>query len=125
MPLDGARAQEQPRTDLRIRQALERQARDLPLLRSQIVARLDRPLAHCLPRREQLTRGSLGESLHPDRRELVVGGTELDTCVGPAFLASQPLSVDQMRPRELWTPPGPCQSLDGLAIQAISTLTLR
>src|SRR5829696_1287475 len=124
MPLHGARAQEQPRRDLRIRQALAGQRRDLSLLRGQVVARLDRTLAHLLAGHLKLSACAIGESLHPDRRELVVGGTELDTRIDPAILAAQPLPVEQMSPGELRTPPGPSQSLDRLAIQALGTLTL-
>src|SRR5690348_3610116 len=42
----------------------------------------------------------------------------------PATLAAQALPVEQMSPAELGTPPGPYQSLDRLAIQALGTLTL-
>src|SRR5437879_10622529 len=39
--LDGAPADEQPRTDLRVRHSVARQTRDLALLRRELVARLD------------------------------------------------------------------------------------
>src|SRR5437667_289096 len=52
MPLNGSRAEKQPRADLRIRKPIARQARDLALLRRQVVARLDRPLAYLLARRQ-------------------------------------------------------------------------
>src|SRR3954452_19201030 len=61
MPLDGARAEEEPRPDLRIRQALTSQARDLSLLRGQVVARLDRTLAHLLASRVKLSACAIGE----------------------------------------------------------------
>src|SRR5690349_6347497 len=103
MPLHRARAEEEPGADVRTREALPGQARDLPLLGGEHVARLNRPLAHLLPRREQLTPGPLAEALHPDRHELVVGGTELDPRVDPAMLAAQPFPVEQMRPGEVRT----------------------
>ena len=53
-----------------------------------------------------------------------MGGAQLDARVDPAVLAAQPLPVEQMSPGELGTPPGPCQSLDRLAMQALGTLTL-
>src|SRR3954469_19508011 len=124
MPLDGPRAEKESRTDLGIREALAGQRRDLSLLRGQVVARLDRPLAHRLASRLKLSACASGESLHPDRRELVVGGMELHTCVDPAVLAAQPLPVEQMSAGELGTKPGPCQSLDRLAMQPLGTLTL-
>ena len=40
-----------------------------------------RPLAHLLARRDELAPGSLGERLHPDRGEHVVGGPELRASV--------------------------------------------
>ena len=94
-------------------------SRDLPLLRGQIVARLDRPLAHLLARRQQLPARALGERLHPDRRELLVGGAELLARVDPATLAAQPLAVEQVRAGELGPQPGAAQPLDRLAIQAL------
>src|SRR3954451_7262434 len=124
MPLDGARAEEEPGPDVRTRQALAGQTRKLPLLSGENVARRDGPLAHFLPRRKQLPSGPLAESLRPDRRELVVGGTEFDTRVDPAVLAAQPLPVEQMSSGEVRTPPGPCQSLDRLLMQALGPLTL-
>src|SRR4051812_34183056 len=124
MPLNGPRAEEEPRTDLRIRQAIAGQACDLPLLRGQVVAGLDRPLAHLLACRLKLFTCALGEPLHPDRDEHFVGAAQLLARVDPAVLAAQPLSVEQMSPGELGTKPGPCQSLDRLAMQALGTLTL-
>ena len=52
MPLNSPRAEKQPRTDLRIRKPIACQARDLALLRCQVVARLDRPLAYLRARRQ-------------------------------------------------------------------------
>src|SRR3954454_20192135 len=124
MPLHGARAEEEPGTDVRIREALARQARDLPLLGGENIARRNGPLAHLLARRQQLAPGALGESLHPDRRELVVCRTKLGACVDPPIPAPQPLPVEQLSPGEVGAPPGSCQSLDRLAMQAFGTLTL-
>src|SRR5437588_7932528 len=74
---DGVLAEKQPGTDLRVREPIAGQLGDLPLLRGQIIARLNRAPTHVLARRQQLTSGSLSECLHPDRREFVVRGTEL------------------------------------------------
>src|SRR5215210_9225028 len=124
MPLDGTRAEEEPRTDLRIGQALTGESSDLPLLRGEVIARLDRTLAHLLASHLQLSACALGESLHADRRELVVRSTELDPRVDPAVLAAQPLPVEQMSPGELRTQPGSAQPLDRLAMQALGTLAV-
>src|SRR3954452_7917734 len=124
MPLDGTRAEEEPRTDLRIRQALTGKRSDLSLLRGQVVARLALTPARLLASRLKLSACAIGESLHTDRPELVVGGTELDTRVDTAILAAQPLPVEQMSPGELRTQPGAAQPLDRLAMQAIGTVAV-
>ena len=59
----SARIEEQPRTDLRVRQPIASEPRDLPLLRSQLIASLDPALAYRLASRQQLTPGTLGERL--------------------------------------------------------------
>src|SRR5688572_5707860 len=97
VPLHGPRAEEEPSADLRVRQAIARQPRDLALVRSQFGAGLRRPRDHVLARRLQLLARALGESLHPDRGELVVSGAKLGARVGPAMLAAQPLAVEQVR----------------------------
>src|SRR5215211_6870945 len=124
MPLDGPPAQEEPRPDLGVRQPIGGKQRDLSLLRSQIVASLDGPPPHLLAGGLKLLAGALGERLHADRGQHLVGGAQLVARVDPAVLAAQPLPVKQMSPGELGTPPSPCQSLDGLAIQALGTLAL-
>jgi hypothetical protein len=77
VPFDGARAEEEPRADLRVRRSVTGEPRDLPLLRSQLIARLMASLPHALARGQKLLTCSLGDCLHADRRELVVGGAEL------------------------------------------------
>jgi hypothetical protein len=51
MPLDGPGAEEEPRADLRIRQAIAGKLRDLQFLRGQIVTRLDGSLQISQPPR--------------------------------------------------------------------------
>ena len=67
--------------DLRVGQPLACQLRDLPLLRGEIVACLDVPFAHRLPRRQELTPGTLGEPRHADGAQHPVGGAQLHTRV--------------------------------------------
>ena len=83
-----------------------------------------RPLAHLLARRQQLAPGALGERLHADRGELVVGGAELRARVDPPVLAAQPLAVEQVRAGELRAQPRAAQPLDRLAVQALGALAL-
>src|SRR6266516_2627905 len=120
MPFDGSRAEEEPRTDLRIGQPIAGQPRDLPLLGGQIVARFDRPLAYLLARRLKLLTCALGECLHPDRGQDLVGRAELPARIDPAILAAQPLAVEEVRAGEFRTEPGAPQPLDRLAIQLVS-----
>src|SRR5262245_127745 len=103
MPLYGARAEEHPPGDLGVRRTVAGQPGDLPLLRGQLISPLQRPLAHLLACRQQLTPGPLAEALHADRREPVVGRAELLPGVDAALLTAQPLSVEQMRAGELGT----------------------
>ena len=103
VPLDGARAEEEPRPDLRVREPVAGQLGDLVLLRGQIVVRLDGPFADPLARRQKLLLCALGERLHANRVELVVAGAELGARVDPAILAAQPLAVEQMSACELGT----------------------
>ena len=119
MPLHGPRAEEEPRADLRIGQPVAGEPGDLPLLGGQIVARFDRPLAHLLARGLKLLTGALGERLHPDRGQHLVGRAQLLARVDPAILAAQPLAVEQMRAGDLRTEPGTPQPLDRLAVQLV------
>src|SRR4030088_1323101 len=124
MPLHGPRAEEELRADLRVRQAVAGEPRDLPLLCGQVVTRLDRALADPLARRREFPGCTVAEGFHAERSELIVSRPEVLACLDPALLAPQPFAEEQMSPGELGTPPGPCQSLDRLAIQALGTLTL-
>src|SRR4051812_6693789 len=73
MPLDRANTDEKLRSDLRIRQDVPRETGDLLLLRSQLAARLDTVLAYLPSGSDELPACALGERLHADRREHVVG----------------------------------------------------
>ncbi len=119
MPLNGPRAEEEPGADLRIGQPIAGEPRDLPLLGGQIVACVDRPLAHLLARRLELLTCALGERLHPNRGQHLVGRAQLLARVDPAILAAQPLAIEKVRAGELWTEPGAPQPLDRLAIQIV------
>src|SRR5215472_18931099 len=61
VPFHRARAEEQLGADLRVGLPAGGQARDLRLLRGQLVERLDRALAHRLAGGQQLAAGTLGE----------------------------------------------------------------
>ena len=66
MPLDRAGTDEHPRTDLGVGQSLGGEARDLQLLRGQIVTGLDDPTADSLAGRLELPARAFGERLYAD-----------------------------------------------------------
>src|SRR5262249_2185049 len=77
VPLDGARADEELGTDLRVRAAGDREPRDVLLLRREVVARVVGALADRLAGREQLVTRPLGEAVRAHRDELLVRGAQL------------------------------------------------
>src|SRR3954454_9864476 len=94
VPLDGAGAEEQPGADLRIGKTAAREAGDLLLPRRELVARLDRALARLRARRHELATSALGERLHADRVEHLVGGAQLRARIRTPALPAQPLAVE-------------------------------
>src|SRR5258707_109439 len=101
MPFDGARTDEEPRTDLGIGEAVTGEASDLGFLSGEAVAGLDDAFAHSLAGGDQLDARSLGERLHARRVQQLVGRTELGARIDSAVLAAQPFAVEQMRAGEL------------------------
>ena len=90
----------------------------------QVVERLDRALAHRLPRRQQLAPGALGEHLHADLGQHRVRGAELLAGVHAAVLAPQPLAVDQQRAALRDADAGAVDALDRLAVEPLGGFTL-
>ena len=117
VPLDRARAEEQLGADLRVREPVGRQPRDLRLLRRQLVERLDGALAHRLAGGQQLAAGALGERLHAHLGEHLVRGAQLLAGVDAAVLAAQPLAVEQVRAGERHADAGAAEPLDRLAVE--------
>ena len=124
VPLHGARTEEESRTDLRVRQSIASEPRDLPLLRRQLIARLGGPRAHPLACGQQLTLGAFGERLHPDGHEQLVCSAELLAGILAPALAAQPLPVEEMRARELGPESRAPDAVDGFAVQALGGLAL-
>jgi hypothetical protein len=98
---------------------LASQPRDLLLLGSQLVARLDGPLVHMLAGRQQLETSAFGERLHSDRAEPLVGGAELLARGNPPPPTAQPFAVEQMRAGELWMKSRATQPVDRLAVRLV------
>src|SRR5438105_13905996 len=94
--LDGACADEQSRCDLSVRLPLRGEARDLRLLRGELVERVHGPFAGTLTCRQQLAFGAAGERLGADAGELLKGGAQLLSSVEAAPLATQPPPVENV-----------------------------
>ena len=124
MPLHGARTEEESRTDLRVRQSIASEPRNLPLLRSQLIACLGGPRAHPLARGQQLTLGALGKRLHPDGHEQLVCSAELLAGVLTPTVAAQPLPVEEMRACVVGPESRAPQAVDGLAVRTLGGLTV-
>jgi hypothetical protein len=89
---------------------------DLDLLRGELGVHVGGALAGDLAGGPQLAAGALGERRHADRGEHVVRGAQLRPSLGPAALATQPLTVEQVGARQLGTKAGAAQPADRLAI---------
>src|SRR4029453_8420136 len=111
-----AGAEKEASADLGVREPVAGEPCDLTLLIGAPGARFGDPLPHLLARRQELTPGALGERLHADRGELVVGGSKVGAGVDPAILAAQPLAVEQVSPGELGAQSCPPQVLDRLSV---------
>ena len=97
VPFDGTGRQEQLGGDLRVRQAVAGQPRDECFLRRELVRGLDGALVYGLAGGDQLPAGALGERLHANRLEHVVGRPQLRARIAGPALAAQPLPVQQVR----------------------------
>jgi hypothetical protein len=110
--LNGAGADEQAGTNLRVRQTLSGQPRDLGLLGSQRSARLGGlggALTGSLAGGQQLAAGALGERLHPHCAQHLACDAQLVARLGDTALAAQPPAVEQARTGQLGTKPGPAK----------------
>jgi DNA-3-methyladenine glycosylase II len=124
VPFDRARTDEQPRSDLLIRQPFTGEPRDLRLMGRQIVGRLDRPLADRFARRHQLAAGTLLKCLHAYRTEHLVGSAKLRAGVHAPALATQPFAVQQVCPGELGPQPRASEPLDRLTVEMLGVRAL-
>jgi hypothetical protein len=124
VPLHRARAEEELGPDLRVRLPAGGQARDLGLLRGQLVERLDRALTHGLAGGQQLAPGALGERLHADVREHHVRDSQLLTGVDATVLAPQPLAVQEVRAGQRGTDLDARQPFDRLLVEPLGRIPL-
>src|SRR4051812_40777132 len=88
MPFDSAWAEVEPSADLRVRQPLSRELRNVTLLPSQVVASLSPSRPDLVSDGHELNAGPLGESVHADIDEQSVRNPELCPRVFPSLLPS-------------------------------------
>ena len=118
---DRPGTEEQLPADLRVRQPVARELRDLLLLRREIVASLEPALSDGLARGGQLAPGAQCERLHPHVGEQLVRRAELLTRVHSPTLAAQPFAVQQVRPGALPAETRAPEAVDGIAIEGLGT----
>src|SRR4051812_27340194 len=117
--LDRTRADEQLSANLRVREPVTGEPRDLCFLGGQVVAGVGGSLAGMLARGLKLARGAPGERLDAHLREHLLGGAQLLACIHAPFLAAQPFAVEEVGARELRADPGASQPLDRLPVEAL------
>src|SRR3954451_9342897 len=93
VPLHGAGADVQLRTDLRVGATVAGKARDLLLLGRELVAGVVSALAHLLAGGQQLASRAICEPIRSHRGENVIGMAELLAGVDPPVLTAEPLAV--------------------------------
>src|SRR5215208_3039407 len=120
MPLDGSRADEQLCADLRVRQTVAGEARNVRFLFGQVVACLLAACTHCHSRGSQLLSGALLEPLHRHRAEHLVCGAQLAARIDSAVRSSKPLAVEQVRAGKLAADASVAEMRDGLAEQGLA-----
>ena len=106
-----------PRTDVRVREAVAGEPRDLDFLDGQLLAGLDPALAGALAGGQQLACGPAGECLDPHRIEHLERGAQVLAGVEAAALAPQPLAIGQLGPRELHAHAGAPQAQTRRAVE--------
>src|SRR5918994_3345251 len=119
MPLDRARADEEPSADLGVREAVARETRDLVLLWRKVVAGLDHALARGRTGRSQLPRRALGERLDAHVGQHVVGFAQLAAGVHAAAGAAEPFAVHEMRAGQVHPALGSAEARDGVDVQPL------
>ena len=99
--LNGARTDEQPRTDLGVGQPVAGQSGDQRFLRCEQAEGDRGASARCLAGGRQLAAGPLGEPLCTKPVEQLVGGAQLLAGVDSTVFAAQPLAIHQLGPSQV------------------------
>src|ERR1700758_4184605 len=122
--LDRAPADEQPRGDLGVGDAVASQPRDVGLLSGEVLPRLDDAFANVLAGREELALGAAGERLSSYGHEDLVRDSKLLACVHASALAAKPLAIEKMGSSELYARACLGKPVDGLPIQVLRQLAV-
>src|SRR5690349_4223793 len=96
MPLDGARAEEEPGGDLGVREVLADETGDLGLLGGELSGGVERASWDERAGGRQLARGAWGERFGTHCRDHLVGGSQLLGRVLAALFATQAFAVEQV-----------------------------
>src|SRR5438270_1176254 len=124
MPLHGAWADEELRTDFRVRSPGTRKPRDLLLLGCEFVARVGLALAHLLARGQQLATRALSESLRAHRGEHAVRSVQLLAGIDPPAFATQPFAVGQPSASQVRRHAALAEQLDRLPVKVLGSFTV-
>src|SRR5882762_3598680 len=124
MPLHSAWADEELRTDLRVRPPVTRKPRDLLLLGCELIARVVLALAHLLARGQQLATRTLSESLRTHRCEHVVRNVQLLAGIDPPTFATQPFAVSQPSASQVRRHTALAEQLDRLPMKGLGSFTV-
>jgi hypothetical protein len=124
VPFDGASADEQFRSDLRVGLSGAGQFRDVLFLRGQVVVAVDVPLADLLAGGGEFSACALGERVGADHDELLVGGAQLVACIDASVPATEPLSVEQMGAGEIGPQRCAAEPLDRLGVGVLGITTV-
>src|SRR5215467_8319310 len=97
MPFHGARADEQLRRYLRVRQPIARQSGDLGFLGGEVVHRVRPALTNGFAGGQEFVTGTFGERLESHVVELLMGDPQLLAGVDATALAPEPFAVHEVR----------------------------
>src|SRR4051812_1319741 len=124
VPLHGAVADEQLRTNFRVGVTLAGKSRDQCFLGRELITGVVSALAHLLAGSQQLASRAICESIRAHRGENVICLAELLAGVDPPVLTTEPLAIAQPGTSEVRRHPRLPKRLDRLAVQMLGRFTI-
>ncbi len=116
MVVHGLRADEQPRGDLQVGEAGDRQRRDLEFLGRKAAAGAGRGLPGRPPGRSQLEPRPFGKAIGADFPERALRGVQVLARITLAPFPAQPFSVQELDASQVHLAPGLLQVADCLLV---------